>query len=96
MFLILLNYTKPLTEVDRFVVEHRRFLDRYYSTGQFLLSGRKEPRTGGVILAKAESSAEVEGIIRGDPFFVHKVAEYQIIEFLPSMAAEHLADLKEL
>lgn len=96
MFLILLNYTKPLSEVDRFVGEHRRFLERYYESGQFLLSGRKEPRTGGVILAKAETKTEIENIIQNDPFFEQKIAEYQIIEFLPSMATEHLADLKVL
>lgn len=96
MFLILLNYTKPLSEVDRFVGEHRRFLERYYESGQFLLSGRKEPRTGGVILAKAETKTEIENIIQNDPFFEQKIAEYQIIEFLPSMATEHLADLKAL
>jgi uncharacterized protein YciI len=96
MFLILLNYTKPLTEVDRFVAEHRQFLERHYAKGQFLLSGRKEPRTGGVILAQAASIDEVEAIVRSDPFFEHQVAEYQIIEFLPSMAAEHLAELKAL
>lgn len=96
MFLILLNYTKPLSEVDRFVGEHRSFLERYYESGHFLLSGRKEPRTGGVILAKAGTKSEIESIIQNDPFFQQKIADYQIIEFLPSMATEHLDDLKAL
>lgn len=94
MFVILLNYIQPLSEVDRFVSEHREFLDRYYASGHFLLSGRKEPRTGGIILSKAETRAETESIILHDPFKREKIAEYEIIEFLPSMAATHLADLK--
>jgi uncharacterized protein YciI len=93
MFIVLLNYIKPLSEVDRFVEEHRQFLQRHYAAGNFLLSGRKEPRTGGVILATAGTRAEIERIIEDDPFRREKVAEYEIIEFLPSMSAEHLAHL---
>lgn len=94
MFVILLNYIKPLSEVDRFVGEHREFLEHYYASGHFLLSGRKEPRTGGVIFSKAETRAEIESIILNDPFNREQIAEYEIIEFLPSMAAPHLANLK--
>src|SRR3990167_3644511 len=68
MFLILLTYKKPLAEVDRFVAEHRAFLERHYASGHFLLSGRKEPRTGGVILATAARRCDIEDIVRRDPF----------------------------
>lgn len=33
------------------MVEYAAFLDRYCADGTFLVSGRKVPRTGGVILA---------------------------------------------
>jgi uncharacterized protein YciI len=92
MFVVLLNYIKPISEVDRFVGEHRKFLDRYYASGHFLLSGRKEPRSGGVILAMAETRTQIEGIIQNDPFNREKIAQYEIIEFLPSMACEYLAN----
>ena len=94
MFVIFLNYVKPLSEVDRFVAEHREFLERHYASGHFLMSGRKEPRTGGVILATAASRAEVEGIVQNDPFHREQIAEYEIVEFVPSMAATQLAHLK--
>lgn len=93
MFVVLLNYIQPLVEVDQFVGEHREFLERYYASGHFLLSGRKEPRTGGVILAKAETRSEIESIILNDPFNREGIAEYEIVEFLPSMAATHLSEL---
>ncbi len=96
MFVILLSYVKPLLEVDRFVEEHRKFLERYYASGHFLLSGRREPRTGGIILAKAGTRAEIENIVLNDPFNREHIAEYEIIEFLPSMAATFLVDLKTL
>ena len=94
VFIILLSYIKPLSEVDRFVGEHREFLERYYASGHFLLSGRKEPRNGGVILSKADTRAETESIVLNDPFNREHIAEYEIIEFLPSMATTHLTSLK--
>jgi uncharacterized protein YciI len=93
MFVVLLNYIKPLSEVDRFLGEHRDFLERYYASGNFLLSGRKEPRTGGVIFVVAGNRAEVEHMIQSDPFHREKIATYEIIEFLPTMSAPHLAQL---
>lgn len=94
MFVILLNYVKPLSEVDPFVPEHREFLEKHYASGHFLLSGRKQPRTGGVILCRANTRAEVDDIILGDPLHREKVAEYEVIEFLPSLAAAELAHFK--
>lgn len=94
MFLILLTYIKPLEDIDHLVSEHRDFLERRYASGHFLLSGRKDPRTGGVILAKAKNRNEIEKILTEDPFFIEKMAEYEIIEFVPTMAAENLAYLK--
>lgn len=88
MYVVLLNYIRPLPVVDHFVEEHRGFLERGYASGHFLLSGRSEPRTGGVLLVAARSRNDVENIVRDDPFHREGIAEYEIIEFLPSMAAE--------
>ncbi len=96
MFLIILRYKKALTEVDRFVLEHREFLARHYASGHFIVSGRKEPRDGGVILAKAGAKSEIEDIVRRDPFHRERIAEYDIVEFLPSMTATGFENLKEI
>jgi len=93
MFLILITYTQPLEAVDAFLVEHREYLKRNYAAGVFLLSGRKEPVDGGVILARASSAADLQAIIATDPFKVHGVAAYQIVEFNPTMAAPGLESL---
>jgi len=94
MFVILLDYIKPLSEVDAFAAEHREFLERYYASGHFLVSGRKEPRTGGVIIATGRAKAEIEEIIRHDPFHQEGIARYEIVEFRPTMSAPALADFK--
>jgi len=93
MFILLLHYVKPLTEVDRWLTEHREFLDRHYASGHFLISGRQEPRTGGVIVARAGSRAEIEAIAQEDPFSREGVARYEVIEFTPALAAPALASL---
>ncbi|MBL1219856.1 GTP cyclohydrolase [Chryseobacterium sp. L7] len=89
MFIISLTYKVSLEDVERFIPEHNLFLDKYYSLGNFITSGRKEPRTGGAILANAASKQEIEEIIKEDPFYSHQIADYDIIEFIPSKYNEH-------
>ena len=84
MFVLLSKYLKPLEEVDRLLPAHREFLDRFYREGKFVASGPREPRVGGVILANVASELEAMKIIVEDPFFIEKVAEYEVIRFTPT------------
>jgi len=93
MFLVLLTYTKPLEAVDALIPAHREFLQQMYQSGVFLLSGRKEPRDGGIILANAESVEALQMALGNDPFQIHGVASYQVIQFIPTMAAPALQSL---
>lgn len=68
---------------------HREFLRRNYDAGVFLASGRKEPRTGGIILATGDRAA-IEEIIESDPFKYHGVTAYSITEFLPTTTGPQL------
>lgn len=93
MFVVILKYVKPLSEVDLHLEGHVRFLDENYAAGNFLMSGRRVPRTGGVIVARAKSRDELEGILRQDPFYSNGVAEYDIVEFEASKKAPELSGL---
>jgi uncharacterized protein YciI len=84
MFIIDLTYIVPLEQLDAHMPEHVQFLRKYYKQNLFVASGRKVPRTGGIILALAETRDEVQRIIEEDPFYIHKVAEFSITEFLTS------------
>lgn len=90
MFIISLNYKKPLSEVDAYLPAHVEYLKSQYSTGHVLLSGRKNPRTGGIILSSVKAREALETIIKQDPFYRHQIADYEIIEFSPTMAAAGL------
>ncbi|HCT64763.1 MAG TPA: GTP cyclohydrolase [Lachnospiraceae bacterium] len=87
MFIANLTYVKPLLEVEKYLEEHIAFLDRHYKAGKFVCSGRKNPRTGGVILFNSKDEAEMEEIISQDPFNINGIANYEIIEFYPTKYA---------
>ena len=84
MYIVSLNYIKEVSEVEKYLEEHVKFLEKYYEMEKFICSGRKNPRTGGVILLNVESLAEVEKIILEDPFNANEIAEYEITEFFPT------------
>ena len=84
MFLFNLTYVKPLEEIEALLPAHIAFLDEFYDKGKFLCSGRKEPRTGGVILCNCDSLEEAEEIRHRDPFFYEGAADYEIIRFQPT------------
>lgn len=90
MFVIELIYKASLKEIDAHMREHVRFLQKHYDSGHFLVSGRKIPREGGIILAVGGSKEEIEAIVREDPFHQHGLADFRIIEFRASQRADDI------
>jgi uncharacterized protein YciI len=90
MFVIELIYKAPLDQIDAHMPAHMKFLEKYYASGHFLVSGRKIPRDGGIILAVGRNREEVEGIIRQDPFCARGLAEFRVIEFRASQRADDI------
>jgi uncharacterized protein YciI len=93
MFIISLTYIVPLEELDEHMAAHVKYLRKYYKKNIFVASGRKVPRTGGIILALAGSEQEVRDIISEDPFFTLELAEFDITHFQTS---QYHPDLEEL
>ena len=87
MFVIELIYKAALTEIDAHMRAHVRFLDQYYASGNFLVSGRKIPRDGGIILAVGDNRQQIEAIVKEDPFYAKGLADFRIIEFRASQRA---------
>ena len=90
MFVIELVYKVDLAEIDAHMAAHVVFLKKYYASGNFLLSGRKIPRDGGIILAVAKNRQHIEAIIEEDPFYAHGLADFRIIEFRASQRANDI------
>lgn len=91
LFVVDLTYVVPLDQVDPHREPHRAFLKTNYEAGLFVASGPKEPRTGGIILAKAESRDAIEAVLQQDPFKLEGLAEYVVTEFNPVMIADGVA-----
>jgi uncharacterized protein YciI len=88
MFVVLLTYVKPLEEVDRHMKAHMVFLKTCYSAKIFVASGRRIPRTGGVILARSVSKEELNEVMGRDPFVREGVATFELIEFKTSQVGD--------
>lgn len=91
LFVIDVHFVADPDQVAAAMAGHREFLVAQYEAGHFLASGGKVPRTGGVILAKGASRAEVEALIEADPLKAQGLAEYTITEFTPSRTSPELA-----
>lgn len=90
MFIIELTYKVSLDEIDAQMRPHMAFLNKHYDAGTFIISGRKVPRDGGIILAVGKTRAEVERIVLEDPFVSLGLADYRIIEFRASQRAKDI------
>lgn len=83
MFLITLTYLQPMEVVEKYLAEHREYLEQGYQKDYFIVSGPKNPRTGGLILSQLKDRQQITSIIEQDPFYLHKIAEFEIVEFSP-------------
>lgn len=95
VYIIELHYTVPLDKLDEYLIAHRAYLDESYAKGIFIASGPQNPRTGGVIMARAFDNdgraitrEDIANIMDADPFTIHKLATYKIIECNPVKYSE--------
>lgn len=83
MFIVNVKYKADLSVVDKFLVEHRNWLDGLYADGQLLCSGPQNPRSGGIIIALVKDLPTLKLLMATDPFAINGVAEYTFTEFEP-------------
>jgi uncharacterized protein YciI len=90
MFIIELIYKVDLARIDAHMAAHVKFLKKYYAAGNFVISGRKIPRDGGIIVAVGESREHLEAIVAEDPFIARGLADARVIEFRASQRADDM------
>jgi uncharacterized protein YciI len=90
MFVIELIYKAPLADIDAHMAAHVAFLRKYYAAGHFLISGRKIPRDGGIIVATGNDRQQIEAIVREDPFCARGLADFRVIQFRASQRADDI------
>ena len=92
VFVFVSEYQKPLEEVDRHREDHLAFLASLNEQGRILISGRRNPPVGGVVVIDAEDLEEAKAIMAEDPFAKAGVAKYQPYEFTPSSGPSRSAE----
>ena len=92
MFVIELTYKAALSEIDARMRAHVAFLKKHYAAGTFVVSGRKIPREGGIILAVGSSREQIEALMLEDPFVSHGLADFRVVEFRASQRADDIPE----
>lgn len=92
MFLVILTYKKAIEEIETNLPKHIEFLNKYYENKKFIVSGRRNPRVGGIIMVNTDKEDEVLAIIREDPFYQNDLADYEVIEFIPTKYDKRFSD----
>ena len=93
MFLIELTFTDLNKITPELTQVHRDYLAKEYETNQLLFGGRKEPRTGGLLISDHKDETRVRALMDSDPFVESGVAKYKITEFIPVMASDEYRHL---
>lgn len=82
MFIVTLTYTAATEALDAVRPAHRDWLDPHVASGLLLVTGPMVPRTGGVLITSGKvSRTELEDLLKQDPFRIHGLVEYAVIEF---------------
>ena len=91
--LAIVRYRKPLEEVLKVVEAHRAYLRELKAKGLLIASGPLDPRNGGALLLRVPEGEALDGIRDGDPFVQEKVAQYELLPWLPNIGLEDLERL---
>ena len=91
MFLVDMTFiNKPTPELTAL---HRDYLSQHYLSNDLMFGGRKEPRTGGILISNHDDEHQLKQMLNNDPFIESGVATYTITAFTPVMASTQYQDL---
>jgi uncharacterized protein YciI len=74
----------PMLDVEKsleYRPQHLEFLEQKAKEGKVFARGRFTDGAGGLVVYKADSIAEVQGMVDEDPYIVHKARTYEIHEW---------------
>lgn len=91
MYIISLTYNRPMEEVEALQDAHIAWLDNYFTADVFITAGRKDPRTGGVIIARDIDRQRLNTILQEDAF--QTVADYEVTKVNVTRAADAFSGL---
>jgi uncharacterized protein YciI len=81
IFLVELNFLKPFASFGDVVPQHRAFLQTGYDSGLLLMSGPREDKTGGIVVARAPDLPTLQSFFELDPYKLNGLAEHRFVSF---------------
>lgn len=93
MFLVDMVFTQIEKITPELTEQHRHHLSKEYRNNTLMFGGRKEPRTGGILISKHASEVELRQVLNTDPFIKSGAVNYSITEFVPVMASDEYLTL---
>lgn len=88
-FIIDLEYVAAIEQIEEHLDAHMDYIHQGRDKGMFITWGPKVPRSGGMIIAQAETRAALEAFCNKDPFIVEGVSKMTITEFLARRPITH-------
>jgi len=92
MYVVSLTYKVPEEIVEFHLKAHVEWLKDAFDEGVFVAAGRKVPRTGGLLLSRADRGT-LDASLAKDPFYVNGVAEFEVMEFAANRVAPGFENL---
>ncbi len=68
---------------DCIMQEHMSYTQKAMEEGIIFMSGLKSDMSGGIFIMKAESIDKIKHYLINEPFKIHGIQDYKIIEFNP-------------
>lgn len=95
MYIALLTYTAPETEVDYALPDHSDWMRKQFTKGIFLVAGKGNGRADQVILTRSCLRGKLDAVLATDPFVIQRLARYDVIEFTATRTAQELLAINE-
>ncbi|HET7567598.1 MAG TPA: YciI family protein [Gaiellaceae bacterium] len=89
IFLLVSRYTAPLERIEALIPAHREYLVRLRDEGVLVVSGRRDPWTGGAIVLRG-TRERAQAAVAEDPFTAAAAAETEIVAVDPLFWADGL------
>ncbi|WP_315115633.1 YciI family protein [uncultured Clostridium sp.] len=66
---------------EEIMKEHMSYTQKAMDEGMILMSGLKVDMSGGIFIIKSESIEKIETYLSKEPFKIHGIQDYRLIEF---------------
>lgn len=91
-FLVELKFLQAFASFGDVVAQHRAFLQTGYDHGLLLMSGPREDKTGGIVIARANDAQELRSFFDQDPYKLNGLAEHRFVGFVAAKRAPLVED----